>query len=231
MYDFYNGSQAYEVVEREDGFMGLSPGPRYYFAPYKDWPAHQKRALRLARGRVLDVGCGAGRVALHLQAGGLDVTGIDVSPLAVKVCRLRGVKKARVMSITRVGPKLGQFDTVVMMGNNFGLFGSLKRARWLLRRFRRTTSEQARMIAETTDPYQTDRRCHLAYHRLNRRRGRMAGQLRLRVRYESYATPWFDYLLVSRDEMRRILDGTGWVLKRTIDADGAPYVALIEKQP
>ncbi len=56
----------------------------------------------------------------------------------------------------------------------------------------------------------------------------MAGQARIRVRYNDQATPWFDYLLVSRDEMRTILDGTGWHLRRTFD-DGNHYVALIEK--
>ena len=85
---------------------------------------------------VLDVGCGAGRVCLHLQEQGHEVIGIDNSPLAVKVARERGVQDARVLSITQASRnKLGQVDTIVMMGNNFGLFASPKRARWLLRRF------------------------------------------------------------------------------------------------
>ena len=57
----------------------------------------------------------------------------------------------------------------------------------------------------------------------------MAGQLRLRIRYRTYATPWFDYLLVSKDEMRSILDGTGWQVARFIDSRGPAYVAVIEK--
>ncbi|NQT82293.1 class I SAM-dependent methyltransferase, partial [bacterium] len=79
--------------------------------------------MRLARGKVLDIGCGAGRNSLYLQQKGLDVLGIDLSPLAIMVCQLRGFKKARVMSITEVDSRLGTFDTIVMYGNNFGLFG------------------------------------------------------------------------------------------------------------
>ncbi|MHC4788982.1 MAG: class I SAM-dependent methyltransferase [Planctomycetota bacterium] len=229
IYDCHCGRGGYEIAERDDGWVGPSAGPHLYMAEHEDWPSHQRRAIRLARGKVLDIGCGGGRVALHLQEKGLDVLGIDVSPLAIKVCKLRGLRKARLLSITRLSRRLGTFNTLVMYGNNFGLFGSFKRARWLLRRFRGMTGDDARIIAETADPYRTENPCHLRYHERNRARGRMGGQLRLRVRYQAYKTPWFDYLLVSRDEMREILDGTGWSLGRCIDSDTAHYVAVIEK--
>ena len=165
--------------------------------------------MRYVSGRVLDIGCGAGSHSLYLQKKGFDVLGIDLSPLAVKVSKLRGVRRVRVRSIMEIGPRLGRFDTLLMMGNNFGLFRSFKRARRLLRRFNGITSGKARIIAETRDPYKTTDPFHLQYHRLNRSRGRMPGQVRMRVRHRKYATPWFDYLLVSRDEMKNILTGTG----------------------
>ncbi len=230
MCDFYRGQGGYEVDERDDGFVGVAAGLAAYFAEYRDWPPHQKKAIGLARGKVVDIGCGAGRAALYLQQKGLDVLGIDISPLAIKVCKLRGLRRARVMSITRLSRKVGTFDSILMYGNNFGLFGSFKRAGWLLRRFHSMTSEKARIIAESNDPYQTTDPCHRKYHARNRERGRMGGQVRLRVRYKTYATPWFDYLLVSRDEMRRILDGTGWRVGRFVDSAGSAYVAVIEKE-
>ena len=230
LWDYHHGRGACETCERDDGYVDTSGGPSYYLAGYRDWPLQQRKGIRFARGKVLDVGCGAGRVCLHLQKQGLDVTGIDISPLAVKVCRLRGVKKARVMSVTQLTHKLGTFDTLVFYGNNFGLFGGFKRARWLLRRLYTMTTGRARIIAESNDPYQTDVPCHLAYHRFNRKRGRMSGQLRLRIRYETCATPWFDYLLVSQAEMRKILAGTGWKVRRFIDSGGSAYVAVVGKE-
>jgi 2-polyprenyl-3-methyl-5-hydroxy-6-metoxy-1,4-benzoquinol methylase len=53
----------------------------------------EKKAIDYAKGRVLDVGCGAGRHILYLQKKGLKVLGIDQSPLAVNMCKLRGAKK------------------------------------------------------------------------------------------------------------------------------------------
>ncbi len=130
-----------------------------HFAPFRRWPACERRAMRFVRGRVLDVGCGAGRVCLHLQDRGLDVVGVDVSPASIEVCRRRGVRDARVCAIEDVGPTLGSFDTVVMYGNNLSLLGSEEKGRRLLRRLHGITSDgvassPARSIrtAETIPP-------------------------------------------------------------------------------
>jgi SAM-dependent methyltransferase len=229
VYDHYRRGIGFEIVERDDGLISTSTGPEAYFTEYKDWGPHQKKAIAYARGRVLDVGCGAGRHSLYLQKKGHDVLGIDLSPLAVKVARLRGLRDTKVMSVTRVSPKLGTFDTIVMFGNNFGLMESRKRARWLLGRFGSITNDDARIIVESCDPYKTSERYHLDYHKLNRRRGRMSGQTRLRVRYLTYATPWFDYLLVSPDEMKELLEGTGWRVAKLFKSKGPSYAAVIEK--
>lgn len=226
--DFLQGDASTEVVERDDGLIEPDVGPSGYFAPYRSWPAMEKRAMRYVRGRVLDVGAGAGRVALRVQEQGFDVVATDNSPLAIKVCLLRGVKDARVVPFTQLSSKLGVFDTIVMFGNNFGLFGSFERARWMLRRLKKLTSEGARIVTETLDPYLTEMPEHLAYDRRNRQRGRMAGQLKIRVRYLRYATPWFDYLFVSQPEMRKIVAGTGWHITRILE-DAPRYVAVIEK--
>ena len=132
---------------------------------------------------------GAGRVALELQARGCDVVGIDISSGAVEVARSRGVNDARHLAFEDVDGSLGRFDTLVMFGNNFGLFGSRAKARRLLRRLRPFVG---RIVATSNDPYATDDPAHLGYQERNRARGRMSGQLRLRVRYRDLVGPWFE---------------------------------------
>ena len=223
------GRPAVEIVEREDGFIDASSlGPGIYLAPFRRWPPHHRQAMRFVRGRALDVGCGGGRVCLHLQERGHDVVGIDASVRAVEVTRRRGVRDARVLRFEDVGSALGRFDTIVMLGNNFGLFGSAQKARRLLRRLRLITNDGARIVAETRDVRRTDDPDHLRYQETNRERGRLPGQIRIRVRYRSLATPWFDYLMVGRDELEELLDGSGWRLERTIDSDDT-YVAVISR--
>jgi 2-polyprenyl-3-methyl-5-hydroxy-6-metoxy-1,4-benzoquinol methylase len=225
---YHNGKEVFEVVERDDGYISVST-PRMYFSDYESWSPQERKALEFAKGKVLDVGCGVGRHSLYLQKRGFDVLGIDKSPLAIEVCKLRGLRKAKVMSVEEANFKPNSFDTILMLGGNFGLLGSLKKAQRLLKRFHRMTSENALILADTRDPYKTDNPAHLEYHEVNRKRGRMAGQARIRVRFEKYATKWLDYLLVSREEMKQILKGTGWKIKDFIDSENASYIGIAEK--
>ena len=175
---------------------------------------------RHAHGRVLDVGCNAGRHALYLQQQGLDVLGVDVSPLAIAVAKERGLN-AEVLSIDELSAELGMFDTILMLGNNFGLFGSAAKARRLLRRFKAFTRPGATLIAESLNVYETKDPDHLAYLAANRERGRMSGQIRMRARYKRLVTPWFDYLMVSPEEMETLVDGTGWRVTNQYPPGGA----------
>lgn len=231
VYDFYRGEPVIEIIERDDGYIGTSRGPAAYFFTAEEWTENQTAVLPLIQGRVLDVGCGPGRVALHLQERGFEVVGIDNSPLAIKTAQLRGVQDARLLSITRASRRtLGVFDTIVMFGNNFGLFGNPRRAKWLLRRFYGMTTENGRILAESRDIYQTDNPEHLAFHERNRQLGRLPGQLRLRVRYKTMIGPWFEYLMVSPEEMAEIVAGTGWHIAQIVPReDGVDYTAVLEK--
>ncbi len=220
-----------EVGERDDGDLQVYEHPRWYFAPFDEWAPHLQEAMQYVRGRTLDIGCGAGRVTLPLQQRGVDILGIDNSPLAVQTCTERGVHDVRLLSITQISVnRLGTFDSILMFGNNFGLFGNRNRARRLLRRLHRMTTEQGRIVAETTDPYATSDPILRAYQERNRARGRMSGQYRHRDCYRNLKGPWHDWLFVSRDEMREIVAGTGWRVRRFVEPEGAQYVAVIEKE-
>jgi len=230
LYDHLHGRRGHEIIERNDGYIDIAASDMgRYFRSFPEWPAHERHVMRHLRGRVLDIGCGAGRVLLHAQAQGLEAVGVDISPLALEVCRRRGGTTLYQLGIADIDGKLGTFDTVVLMGNNFGLFGNARRAQRLLRRFHRWTSAEARIIAQVADPYRTDEPLHHAYHEANRERGRLAGQLRLRVRYKRYRTRWFDYLFVSQAELEQIVSGTGWRLVEVIESGGPSYDVVLEK--
>jgi SAM-dependent methyltransferase len=225
-----SGQGVFEISERVDGFIAASNWPSRYFGGYESWTERERQAIDLVKGRVLDIGCGAGRFSLHLQQEGHAVTGIDNSRGAVKVSKLRGVKHVLLRPIEEIGKfKPDSFDTVIMMGNNFGLFGGFKKAKRLLRQLDAITSASGQIIAEAVDPYQTNESLHLAYQKQNRARGRMSGQLRFRIRHENIVGAWFDYLLVSRKEMKEILAGTAWEIREILAEDGPRYTVVMAK--
>jgi len=226
--DWQDGMPVTEVVERDDGLILPEHGGVRYFAPLRRWPAHERDAIALCRGRVLDIGCGSGRVALHVQEHGHEVIAIDSSPLAIDVARERGVSDARVVRLSAVGPCLGQFGTFLFFGNGFGLLEGGRRAEEGLRRLSAIADPGARILAGSRDVTRTNDPIDLAYQAKNRARQRLPGHLRVRIRYRHYATPWFEHLMASRDDMAAIASTAGWRLADVI-GDGDDYVGVLER--
>lgn len=228
--DLAEGKEVVEIIERDDGYVAPGGLASHYTLPYDAWPTHQRAVVDRAIGRVLDVGCGAGRVCLALQERGHEVVGIDDSPGALEACRRRGVRDVRPFALQEIDPSLGTFDTVVFMGNNFGLFGDPGGLRDGLARLAAVTTPRARIYGEAVDPYATTDPHHLRYHQANRDAGRLPGELRIRIRYQVWATPWFGLLLVSREELESLLSGTGWHLEDALQAEAGPvWVAVLAR--
>lgn len=228
--DYSSGEHVFEIIERDDGLIIEGGGPATYFSTYDSWNSNRREAISLAKGRVLDIGCGAGRFGLYLQEKGFDVVGIDNSELAVKVCQSRGMKSVVPIGIEEIDGSLGLFDTVLMFGNGFGLLQSVEKARQILCQLKEITSDDALIIAETINPYGTPFQHNLRYFERNRKKGRMPGQMRIRIRHLDYKTPYFDFLLVSPGEIKEILEGTEWKLDSTLGNVKNGFVAVINKK-
>jgi SAM-dependent methyltransferase len=229
--DWAAGRTEPEILERDDGFTEVGAGHELYVAPVAHWLAAERQALPFVRGRVIDVGCAAGRVALHLQQRGHDVVGLDASPGAVRTARARGVSTAWCLSAQDVAGRMGSFDTVVLFGNNFGIFGTPGRLRRVLTSWARRAPAGARILAGSTNPYGGGAPLLTrGYYFANRRRGLLPGQVTMRIRYRNHVSPWFSWLFVSRAEMRKLLRGTGWQQSEILGGSpAAPYVAVLER--
>jgi ubiquinone/menaquinone biosynthesis C-methylase UbiE len=62
-----------------------------YVVPYKERQdvAFFVEVAKEAGGRVLEVGCGTGRVLIPTARAGVEITGLDLSPDMLKICRAR----------------------------------------------------------------------------------------------------------------------------------------------
>jgi SAM-dependent methyltransferase len=212
-----------EIGEREDGFVSAVPAARYLAEP-KDWPDSDVAALDECRGRVLDIGAGAGRFALALQARGIDVTALDISPGAVAICRERGVRDT---VLSTVADHRGEYDTFLLWCNNLGLLGSASEAPPFLAHLATMARPGARIVAQGTDPYATSDPIHLEYHELNRSRGRLPGQLTVRVRFRHLVSDWYHYLLCSAEELHQLVAGTGWQVTETHVTEPGRYSVIL----
>ncbi len=91
----------------------------HLFRTFENMPELEQQAMQLAKGRILDVGAGAGAHSLHLKNKGFDVTAIDTSALSVEVMSQRGVNAQHIDFFDLKGEN--QFDTLLFMMNGVGL--------------------------------------------------------------------------------------------------------------
>ncbi|MGI0150111.1 MAG: class I SAM-dependent methyltransferase, partial [Thermoplasmata archaeon] len=230
MLDHWLGKKVTVEFEREDGLRGGSKIASY-FAPPSKWPRMEQEAMRLVRGRVLDLGCGPGRHALFLQKKGFDVVGLDASPTQVALARIRGLTHVYPGSVRQLPRGLGTFNSVLMMGNNLGIAGDVPHVRRFLRELREITRKGARLIGHSRIPG-TWSEDHLPYVKQNIRRGRPPGLLTLRVRYKGQIGDWFNLLLIPPEELARLGHETRWDLVRVIWEGGygpGDYIGILER--
>jgi SAM-dependent methyltransferase len=218
------GGQA--ILERDDGRAQPALPAAVFFGGFDEWPPEERQVFERVQGRILDVGCGAGRHSLEAQRRGCEVVAIDISPGAVEVARRRGVVDVRLLSLAGVDRTLGVFDTVLMMCGNFGLFGTEAEARRLLQTLHDISTPEARIIFDSVDPSDSD---DLAYQARNRELGRRPGQVTIRLRYGDLTTPWFDLLNLSPSELEKLVEGSGWRLARLVPSTPPDYFGVLEK--
>jgi SAM-dependent methyltransferase len=121
----------------------------YLFRSFDEMPKIEQKALALSRGKILDVGCGAGSHSLYLQQKGFDVTSIDISPNAVKACELRGLKKAKVQDVMTLENK--KFDTILLLMNGAGMSGKLKNITKFLQKLKSLLTENGQILVDSSD--------------------------------------------------------------------------------
>lgn len=122
----------------------------YLFRSYDEMPKMEQSALQLAKGKVLDVGCGAGSHSLTLQNDrNLDVTSIDISPNAIQACTLRGLKKATVQDVMTLENE--KFDTILLLMNGTGIFGTLKETPNFLLKLKSLLNPNGQILIDSSD--------------------------------------------------------------------------------
>ena len=122
----------------------------YLFRNYDEMPSIEQKALQLAKGKILDVGCGAGSHSLTLQNDrNLDVTSIDISENAIQACKLRGLKNARVQDVMTLENE--KFDTILLLMNGTGIFGTLKETPSFLQKLKSLLNPNGQILIDSSD--------------------------------------------------------------------------------
>jgi SAM-dependent methyltransferase len=212
----------YEDGEREELPVSV------FFRSEEEMPSAETLALELCRGRVLEVGAGAGSHALALQERGIAVEAIDVAPECVEVMRERGVRRARAGNL--LAEKSGPWDTVLSMMNGIGLAGTLEGLGRLLDGVARLLEPGGQLLCDSWDPRRSRDLRERARVTTRRAEGRHPGEARIRLEYDGRRSAPFSWLYLDAATLVRCAALHGWHAQVVFEeADGSFLARLVRR--
>lgn len=150
IWDYYHNDNP-EDLQTETSISELDELPvDYLFRDFDEMNKIEQKALKLAIGKVLDIGAGAGSHSLYLQNDrNLEVTALDISPKSIEVCKLRGIKNAVAENMLHFSE--GNFDTILLLMNGTGIFQSLNVIDIYLKKLHSLLSSKGQILIDSTD--------------------------------------------------------------------------------
>lgn len=197
----------------------------YLFRSYKEMPELEQTALQLAKGTVLDVGCGAGSHSLYLQnERNLAVTVIDVSEAAIETCKLRGIQNAIHGDIMEFA---GNFDTILLLMNGAGMCGKLDRIGDFLNHLKTLLTEDGQILVDSSDiiyMFDEDEDGGKWIPSTN-----YYGELLYNVSYKGEHEAPFNWLYIDYNTLQNAANASGLQCELILEGEHYDYLAKLSK--
>jgi len=223
--DYQAGNYTEDIVtETSISEEDVLPLP-YLFRNYDEMPQIEQRALQLAKGRILDVGCGAGSHSLYLQnEKKLEVTSVDISKGAIEACKLRGLYDARAMDVMKLRGE--KFDTILLLMNGAGMCGQLKNISQFLKHLKSLLSVNGQILLDSSDiiyMYDEDEDggkwipSDTEYY----------GELEFNISYKGEKEKPFNWLYIDYNTLQNAAHSTGLECELILEGEHYDYLARL----
>ncbi|WP_370476798.1 class I SAM-dependent methyltransferase [Tamlana flava] len=146
--DYHNGDYTEDIITSTNiSDEDELPLP-YLFRSFSEMPKIEQKALKLCKGKILDVGCGAGNHSLYLQQKGLKAKAIDISKGAIEVAKKRGVLYAEIKNILE---ETETFDTILLLMNGTGIFQETTQVSKYLKHLKSLLKPNGQVLIDSSD--------------------------------------------------------------------------------
>ena len=195
------------------------------FRSYEDMPEIERKALDMAKGRILDVGAASGCHSLVLQERSLDVTAIDISPLSVETMQERGVKKVLEQDFFTLE---GQYDTILMLMNGIGIVGTLERMPEFFKQLDKILAPGGQVLCDSSDisyvfeneEGMIDIPNEMDYY----------GEHSFQMQYKDTIGEPFNWLYIDADTLKQKAGRCGYAVELVAEGEHYDYLARITKK-
>ncbi|MCG6989613.1 MAG: methyltransferase domain-containing protein [Gemmatimonadetes bacterium] len=191
----------------------------YFLRRPADMGAVERAALEGARGRVLDLGAGAGAFALPLARRGLAVTALEILPAGRALLAEGGIADVRDGGVEAVAPD-ERFDTVLAMMNGVGLCGTVSALPMCLAVMANVLAPEGQILADSTDPRSWGGFAD----------GRYAGEVHMQLDFEGTAGPPFPFLFVDDELLEEAARLAGLACHVVVREPDGRYLARLTRE-
>lgn len=199
----------------------------YLFRTFEQMPDVEQQALKLCRGRVLDVGAGTGSHALWLQEQKMDVAALEMSPGLCEVMRRRGVERVLEADFFQWQPD-GLYDTLLMLMNGIGLVGKLDHLGNFFERAKKLMAPGGQLLLDSSD---------IAYlfgdedtEDLPETFDHYYGEIQYQMVYKQAKSNRFHWLFIDPYMLAHVAEQNGWLCEIVQEGENGEYLARLTIQ-
>ncbi|PHS02737.1 MAG: SAM-dependent methyltransferase [Leeuwenhoekiella sp.] len=225
LHDFYHGRHTEDITVisslTEDDEIPIP----YLFRDFEEMPEIEQEALKLAEGKILDVGACAGSHSLYLQKQGKDVTALDVSAGSIEVCQLRGIEKTIQTDVFELTE--ASYDTLLLLMNGTGIFKTLKNTSNALKQLGSLLSENGQILVDSSDIAFMYEEEDGSYWRDTSRD--YYGEVTFEIRYKKKTSQAFDWLYLDFETLKAEAEKAGFSCTKVLDGPHYEYLARLVK--
>ncbi|WBL23214.1 class I SAM-dependent methyltransferase [Zunongwangia sp. HRR-M8] len=192
----------------------------YLFRNYAEMPKTEQKALKLAYGKVLDVGCGAGSHTLYLQKKEIDVKAIDTSEGAIAIAKERGVKNANVQDFYAEN---GCYDTLLFLMNGTGIIGNLINTDNFLNICKEVLKPGGQILIDSSDLsfLEDDEEPNNDFDR------NYIGEIDFKISYKEEQSEYFPWLYLDFDMLKLAAEKNNFNCELILEGDHFDYLAKL----
>jgi SAM-dependent methyltransferase len=190
-----------------------------FFRNADELPDLEELALKLCKGKVLDIGAGAGSHALILQQHKVDVTALEISLTACEIMRKRGVLK--VVNCDVFDYEGSKYDTLLLLMNGIGLAESLDVLPSLLKKLKTLLNPGGQILFDSSD-------VSYLYQDIDLPEDTYFGEITYQYEYKGIKGAEFGWLYVDAETMQDIAEANGFSFSLLHDDGEDQYLAQLQ---